>query len=328
MPKLNVQQNNAGVVQALKNALAIGQINGTLACDGENNFSAGTPGGGGVDLGITGATVGQVPVVASVNGSGAPTSWTPTTPGGGGDTSLGITGATAGEYAKIKTVDANGAPTSWESGSGGGGGSAVDPATATPLMDGTAAVGTSTKYAREDHRHPVDTTRAPLASPALTGSPTAPTPTTGNNSTRIATTAFVQASLPNISLYAPLASPAFTGSPTAPTQSTSDNSTKVATTAFVKANLPDLSTYAPLASPALTGTPTAPTAAAGTSTTQIATTAFAGAAASAAVNTALNRTTAVNAADTNYTTLMARGISLHATETTPSVNGAIAFQYG
>lgn len=34
-------------------------------------------------------------------------------------------------------------------------------ATATPLMDGTAAVGTSVKYAREDHRHPTDTSRAP-----------------------------------------------------------------------------------------------------------------------------------------------------------------------
>lgn len=30
------------------------------------------------------------------------------------------------------------------------------PATATPLMDGTAAVGTSAKYAREDHVHPTD----------------------------------------------------------------------------------------------------------------------------------------------------------------------------
>ena len=33
-------------------------------------------------------------------------------------------------------------------------------ATATPLVDGTAAVGSSAKYAREDHRHPVDTSRA------------------------------------------------------------------------------------------------------------------------------------------------------------------------
>lgn len=42
----------------------------------------------------------------------------------------------------------------------------------------------------------------------------------------------------------------------------------------------------------------------------------------------LNRTTAVNAADTNYTTYMARGEALFSTETTPSVNGAIAWQYG
>lgn len=33
-------------------------------------------------------------------------------------------------------------------------------ATATPLMDGTAAVGASAKVAREDHRHPTDTSRA------------------------------------------------------------------------------------------------------------------------------------------------------------------------
>lgn len=41
----------------------------------------------------------------------------------------------------------------------GGGGGSVDPATATPLMDGTGAVGTSAKYAREDHVHPSDTSR-------------------------------------------------------------------------------------------------------------------------------------------------------------------------
>lgn len=37
------------------------------------------------------------------------------------------------------------------------------PATAAPLMDGSAAVGTSAKYAREDHRHPTDTSRASAA---------------------------------------------------------------------------------------------------------------------------------------------------------------------
>lgn len=47
----------------------------------------------------------------------------------------------------------------------------------------------------------------------------------------------------------------------------------------------------------------------------------------ASITTALNRSTAVNIADTNYTTLMARGSSLNNTETTPNVNGAVAWTY-
>ena len=54
-----------------------------------------------------------------------------------------------------------------------------------PLMDGTAAVGTSTLLSRQDHVHPTDTSRAPLASPALTGTPTAPTAAAGTNSTQL-----------------------------------------------------------------------------------------------------------------------------------------------
>jgi len=69
-------------------------------------------------------------------------------------------------------------------------------AAATPLVNGTAAVGTSLRYARADHVHPNDTTRAPLASPALTGTPTAPTATAGTNTTQLATTAFVTAAVP------------------------------------------------------------------------------------------------------------------------------------
>ena len=73
---------------------------------------------------------------------------------------------------------------------------------ATPLVNGTAAVGTSLRYARQDHVHGTDTTRAPLASPTFTGTPTLPTGTIattqspGNNTTAVATTAFVQAALP------------------------------------------------------------------------------------------------------------------------------------
>lgn len=41
MPKLNVQQNNANVIKALRNALAMGAIKGPIASDGSDNFSAG-----------------------------------------------------------------------------------------------------------------------------------------------------------------------------------------------------------------------------------------------------------------------------------------------
>lgn len=47
-------------------------------------------------------------------------------------------------------------------------------ASATPLVDGTAAAGTSTRFARGDHVHPTDTSRAATASPTFTGTVTAP----------------------------------------------------------------------------------------------------------------------------------------------------------
>ena len=60
-----------------------------------------------------------------------------------------------------------------------------------PAMDGTKDLGSNSDYARVDHVHPTDTSRAPLASPALTGTPTAPTAAHGTDTTQIATTAFV-----------------------------------------------------------------------------------------------------------------------------------------
>lgn len=66
-------------------------------------------------------------------------------------------------------------------------------ASATPLVDATpAVVGTSTRFARGDHVHPTDTSRAPLASPTFTGTPAAPTAALDTNTTQLATTAFVQ----------------------------------------------------------------------------------------------------------------------------------------
>jgi hypothetical protein len=110
-------------------------------------------------------------------------------------------------------------------------------------------------------------TLAPLASPTFTGNPVAPTQLTSDNSTRVATTAYVKS---NIGAQAPLASPAFTGVPTVPTPLTSDNSTTIASTAYVKANVTGL---APLANPVFTGNPVAPTALTTDNSTSIATTA-------------------------------------------------------
>jgi hypothetical protein len=111
-----------------------------------------------------------------------------------------------------------------------------------PLVDGTATVGTSLRYARQDHVHPTDTTRAPLASPALTGTPTSTTAAVDTSTTQIATTAFVTG---QASAVAPLI-----------------NGTAAAGTSLRYARQdhvhPTDTTRAPLASPTFTGTVTIP----------------------------------------------------------------------
>lgn len=57
-------------------------------------------------------------------------------------------------------------------GSGGGGGAPAT--TTTPAMDGTASVGSENKYARGDHVHPTDTSRAPIDNPEFTTRVTSP----------------------------------------------------------------------------------------------------------------------------------------------------------
>lgn len=69
---------------------------------------------------------------------------------------------------------------------------------------------------------------APIASPNFSGSPTTTTPPPGDNSTRVADTAFVATS------FAPLASPALTGTPTVPTASPGTNTGQAASTQFVE----------------------------------------------------------------------------------------------
>jgi len=104
---------------------------------------------------------------------------------------------------------------------------------------------------------------------SLVGNVTAATQTAGNNTTRLATTAFVKAAIDAViagapgaldtldelaaafaddanfaatvtaalALKAPLASPTFTGNPVAPTPSAGDNDTSISTTAFVQTAL-------------------------------------------------------------------------------------------
>jgi hypothetical protein len=108
------------------------------------------------------------------------------------------------------------------------------------------------------------TTYAPLASPALTGTPTAPTAAANTNTTQVATTAYVQTELADLVNSAP---------------ATLDTLKELSDALGADANFAttvtnNLALKAPLASPALTGTPTAPTAAVGTDSTQVATTAF------------------------------------------------------
>lgn len=123
----------------------------------------------------------------------------------------------------------------------------------------------------------LDTKKANLASPTFTGVPISTTPSAADNTTKIATTAFVQGELTS---KANLASPTFTGVPAAPTAAPATNTTQIATTAFVVAGD---ALKADLASPTFTGDPKAPTAAPGDNDTSIATTAFVAAAITAGV---------------------------------------------
>lgn len=131
--------------------------------------------------------------------------------------------------------------------------------TTSPKMDGTAAVGTETAFARGDHRHPTDTSRV-AANAAITGA--TKTKITYDSKGLVTAGADLQASdIPSIPL-----SKISDVTATATELNYVDGVTSSVQT--------QLDNKAPLASPALTGTPTAPTATAGTNTTQVATTAF------------------------------------------------------
>ena len=146
---------------------------------------------------------------------------------------------------------------------------------------------------------------APKDSPTLTGTPKAPTPAEGNNTTQIATTAFVQAALLALINGAPA-----TLDTLKEIAAAINNDPKFSTTINNA-----LALKAPLSSPALTGTPTAPTAAQSVNNTQIATTAFVKSAIAAMVGSApaaldtLNELAAALGNDPNFATTMLNALA-------------------
>jgi hypothetical protein len=175
--------------------------------------------------------------------------------------------------------------------------------------------------------------KAPLASPALTGTPSAPTPTAGDNTTKLATTAFVQNAVSSSAVAAlddigdvTITTPADnevlaynSGTGTFINQTASEAGLAATSHSHAIANVTGLQGAldgkAPLASPSLTGTPLAPTAAAATNTTQIATTAFVQAAITALVDGApgaidtLNELAAALGDDPNFATTVTNDLA-------------------
>ena len=141
--------------------------------------------------------------------------------------------------------------------------------------------------------------------PTFTGEPKAPTPAAGNNTTRIATTEFVQAAITALINGAPA-----TLDTLKEITAAINNDPKFSTTINNA-----LALKAPLSSPALTGTPTAPTAAQSVNNTQIATTAFVKSAIAAMVGSApaaldtLNELAAALGNDPNFATTMLNALA-------------------
>ncbi|MCH4619829.1 phage tail protein [Escherichia coli] len=146
---------------------------------------------------------------------------------------------------------------------------------------------------------------APKESPTFTGTPKAPTPAAGNNTTQIATTEFVQAALTALINGAPA-----TLDTLKEIAAAINNDPKFSTTINNA-----LALKAPLSSPALTGTPTAPTAAQSVNNTQIATTSFVKSAIAAMVGSApaaldtLNELAAALGNDPNFATTMLNALA-------------------
>ena len=189
---------------------------------------------------------------------------------------------------------------------------------ATPVVDGVAAIGSSLRYARQDHVHPINTSLATINSPSFTGTPNATTASADEVTTRIATCQFVT-------------NQAGSANPVVDGVAAIGSSLRYARQDHVHPTNTNLAT---LNSPALTGTPLAPTASAATNTDQIATTAFVRAEVAALVGTAaatldtLGELAAALGSDASFSTTIAASIGLKAPIESPTFTGTVTIPSG
>lgn len=271
------------------NSLKIGDNNTPLGVDANGNLSFGT------DEVLTDATLATVatsgqyadligaPTLSNVATSGAygdltgaPTLSTVATSGAYGDLSGAptlSTVATSGAYA-----DLSGTPTVSTVGSTG----QYADLLGTPTLSTVATSGSyndlsdkpAIPSASTDLTDTTDLAR--LASPSFSGTPTAPTPALGDDSTKIATTAYVQDEITNlggVNSLDDLSDVTLSGALTA------GEVLRYSGTAFVDSqlastDLSDTADLARLAAPAFTGNPTASTPTSGDNSTKLATTAY------------------------------------------------------
>lgn len=198
-----------------------------------------------------------------------------------------------------------------------------------PAASADATAGTD--LVRKSQVDTLLTAKAPVNSPTFTGTPTAPNPNPAEDSTQIATTAWVNDLLVSAGAGDMLKSAydgnddgkvdaadvadavpwsGITSKPASFTPSSHSHPTSEVTGLDAA-----LAAKAPLASPALTGTPTAPTAATATNTTQIATTAFVQAVVSALIDSApgaldtLNELAAALGDDPNFASTVTTSVA-------------------
>lgn len=206
----------------------------------------------------------------------------------------------------------------------------------TIAMNGTQAAGTSNLYARADHVHPSDTSRAPLASPTFTGLVTTP----AGSASQAGGVKLTSGTVKTTPVAGDSGGLEYDGTNVSVINSAGTRKTFVYTDGTITGNAANVTGTvaianggtgatsaaaaltnlgaAPTASPTLTGTPLSTTAAVDTNTTQIATTAFVLGQAASATPAALS--TAAVGTSTRY----ARADHVHAMPTLSQIGTATA----